>query len=316
MSASSPPHSSLPHHPSPARVLVTTPAAPPTLALVLALGAVWIIWGSTYLGMRIAVAGLPPFLMAGTRFVAASALLLAFLRVRGEAMPSRREWLVAIPVGALLFLIGNGLVVVSEQTLPSSIAAVVCATTPLITSGLTSLRGERPTRVEILGMVLGLAGVALLGIGSPLAGAGMRGLLIVLAPVGWALGSLIARKEKSSGLGSAAPQMMSGGLWMLLASFVFGEHMPEHVPWQSGVAWVYLVVVGSLVGFTAYSWLLRNARPAVAMSYAYVNPIIAVILGAALGGETLGLVTLVATVLIASGIVAAVVLGRRAKSAG
>lgn len=289
------------------------------LRLVVALTTLYLIWGSTYLAMRFAVVGLPPFGMAGTRFVLAGGALLAITRARGDTMPSARAWLVAIPVGALLFLCGNGLVVVAEQTLPSSVAAIVCATTPLVASGLMALRGERPTRVELFGVVLGIAGVALLGIGSPLAVAGWRALLVLLAPVGWAIGSLIARSEaaragaSSRGLGAAGAQMMMGGVWMLLMSLVLGEHLPSELPTASVLAWIYLVVFGSLVGFSAYSWLLAHSRPSVAMSYAYVNPVIAVLLGAALGGEHLGWATLVATVLIGGGVMASVIMGRKPK---
>ncbi len=285
--------------------------------LLVALAAVWLIWGSTYLAMRVAVAALPPFGMAGTRFVLAGAALLVIVRARGERMPTRRAWLVAVPVGALLFLCGNGLVVVAEQTLPSSVAAVVCATTPLVASGLGAFRGERPRRVEVIGMVFGIAGVLLLGIGSPLAGAGLRGLLVLFAPIGWAIGSLVARSESAKtsggGFGAAGAHMIAGGVWLLLMSLVLGEHLPAELAWRSVAAWGYLVVFGSLVGFTAYSWLLANSRPAVAMSYAYVNPVIAVLLGAALGGEALGWATLAATVLIGGGVMAAVVMGRRKK---
>ena len=309
----------LPHPSSPLPLVPPSATAGPRLdvPLVLALGAVWLIWGSTYLAMRVAVAGLPPFGMAGTRFVLAGAALLALVRARGDRLPGWRAWLVAIPVGALLFLCGNGLVVVAEQTLPSSVAAIVCATTPLIASGLQALRGERPKRVEILGMVLGFAGVALLGLGSPLAGAGLRGLLILLAPVGWALGSLIARSESAKesgtgrGLGAAGAHMIAGGVWMLLLSAVLGEHLPAQIVWSSVAAWGYLVVFGSLIGFSAYSWLLAHSRPSTAMSHAYVNPVIAVLLGAALGGESLGWATLVSTVLIGGGVMASVVIGRR-----
>jgi drug/metabolite transporter (DMT)-like permease len=288
--------------------------------LVLALGAVWLIWGSTYLAMRVAVAGLPPFLMAGTRFVLAGAALLVIVRARGETMPGVRAWLIAVPVGALLFLCGNGLVVVAEQTLPSSVAAIVCATTPLIASALAAFRGERPRSAEIVGMVLGIAGVVLLGIGSPLAVAGWRALLVLLAPIGWAIGSLIARSESAKesgaarGLGAAGAHMVMGGVWMLLTSVVLGEHLPKEIAWQSAASWGYLVVFGSLVGFSAYSWLLAHSRPAVAMSYAYVNPVIAVVLGAALGGEQLGWATLGATALIGGGVMASVVLGRKSKA--
>ena len=290
-----------------------------TFRLVVALAAVWLIWGSTYLAMRIAVAQLPPFGMGGARFVLAGSALLVIVRLRGETMPSRRTWLVAVPVGALLFLCGNGLVVMAEQTLPSSVAAIVCATTPLIASALAALRGERPRRVEIIGMMLGIAGVGLLGIGSPLAVGGWRALLVLLAPVGWAIGSLVARAESARagsstrGLGAAGAHMIAGGVWMLLMSTLLGEHMPEHLAWGPVAAWAYLVVFGSLVGFSAYSWLLAHSRPPVAMSYAYVNPVIAVLLGAALGGEHIGWATLGATALIGGGVMAAVVLGRSSK---
>ena len=306
---------------SPLPLMLSSSARPRLdVRLVVALGALYLIWGSTYLAMRVAVAGLPPFGMAGTRFVLAGGALLAITRARGETMPSLRAWLVAVPVGALLFLCGNGLVVVAEQTLPSSVAAVVCATTPLVASGLMALRGERPSRVEIIGMVLGIAGVGLLGLGSPLAVAGWRALLVLLAPIGWAIGSLVARSEAakagpaSRGLGAAAAQMIMGGVWMLLMSLVLGEHLPTELVWGSVLAWVYLLVFGSLVGFSAYSWLLAHSRPAVAMSYAYVNPVIAVLLGAALGGEHLGWATLAATVLIGGGVMAAVVVGRKPKT--
>lgn len=300
---------------------LTLPSARPRLdvRLVVALTALYLIWGSTYLAMRVAVVGLPPFGMAGTRFVLAGGALLAITRARRETMPSLRAWGVAVPVGALLFLCGNGLVVVAEQTLPSSVAAIVCATTPLVASGLMAVRGERPSRAEILGMVLGIAGVALLGIGSPLAVAGWRALLVLLAPIAWAIGSLVARSEAarasgaSRGLGAAGAQMIAGGVWMLLTSLLLGEHMPAELAVRSVLAWGYLVVFGSLVGFSAYSWLLAHSRPAVAMSYAYVNPVIAVLLGAALGGEHLGWATLGATALIGGGVMAAVILGRKPK---
>ncbi|MBX3189562.1 MAG: drug/metabolite exporter YedA [Labilithrix sp.] len=281
--------------------------------LVVALAVVWLVWGSTYLAMRVAVAALPPFLMAGARFVLAGGALLAYVKMRGGDLPNVRAWVFAAPIGALLFLIGNGFVVVAEQTLPSSVAAVVCATTPLVATGFAALRGERPRRVEVAGMALGFGGVVLLGVGSPLATGGGRGLLVVLAPLGWAAGSLLARAV-GGGLGAAAAQMIAGGLWMLAVAAISGERLPAEIVWSSAAAWLYLVVFGSIVGFSAYSWLLCNARPAVAMSYAYVNPVIAVLLGAVLGGERLGWATLGATSLIASGVMVAVVLARRSAS--
>jgi drug/metabolite transporter (DMT)-like permease len=174
-----------------------------------------------------------------------------------------------------------------------------------------ALRGERPRRAELVGMVLGFAGVGVLALGSPLAGAGLEGLVVLLAPVGWALGSTIARRssehQRGGGLSAAATHMLAGGVWMLAASVVFGEELPSHVSAQAAAAWIYLVVPGSLVGFTASMFLLRVARPAVAMSYAYVNPIVAMLVGAVLGAEHVGWAALVSMVLIAAGVMLAVV---------
>lgn len=291
----------------------STPLAPPRTpaAVFFALAALYLVWGSTYLALRIAVEALPPFGMAGARFVLAGAVLLAVVRAKGWSMPTRRQWALAIPLGALLFLVGNGLVVVAEKTIDSSIAAVVCATTPLLASGIGAATGDRPGRGEVIGTVLGVAGVALLALGSPLATSGMRGLYVLLAPVGWAIGSMVARRTGATGFGSAAAQMVAGGAWMLVVSVVSGESLPHALPARAVLAWAYLVALGSLVGFSAYAYLLRTTRPAVAMSYAYVNPIVAVLVGALLGGEHIGGPTIAATALIAAGVMSAVVLRTR-----
>jgi drug/metabolite transporter (DMT)-like permease len=249
--------------------------------------------------------------MAGVRFVLAGVVLLILTRLRGEGWPTRRAWLVAVPAGGLLFLGGNGAVVLAEKTVPSSVAAVVCATTPLIAAAVAMLRGERPGRGDMLGMVLGLAGVVVLGAGAPIIGAGPCEWLVFASPVTFALGSLMVRAQgPGGGLGSAAAQMLMGGAWLLVASVAAGERAPEQV--SSGVlgAWLWLVVFGSLVGFSAYTWLLRNAPPALSMSYAYVNPIVAVLLGVLLGGERLCGASIAATCLIAVGVMSAVLLRR------
>jgi drug/metabolite transporter (DMT)-like permease len=279
------------------------------LRIALALLALYLIWGSTYLAMRVAVDALPPFGQAGARFLVAGIVLLAISRARGETLPSLRTWAVSLPIGALLFGVGNGLVALAERTVPSGIAAVVCATTPLIAASLGAMRGERPSRAETLGMAIGVAGVVVLGLGSPLGSFGVEGLAIVIAPVGFAIGSLWARTEargRSSVLAGTAAQMILGGFCLLAVAVARGEEVPTSVPLPALLAWVHLVVLGSLVGFTAYAWLLRNARPAVAMSYAYVNPIVAVLLGAVMLGEAITWSTVLAGALIVVGVLRSV----------
>jgi drug/metabolite transporter (DMT)-like permease len=274
----------------------------------IALLAVWLFWGGTYLAVRFAVETLPPMGMAGVRFVVAGAILFAIARWRGEPWPARSSWGASAAVGALLFLVGNGSVVLAiRASLQSSLAAVVCATTPLVAAAMLALgRRSTPSRREIAGMVLGLAGVAVLATRSPLAHASPRALVILLAPLGWSAGSLIARAEKNGGLAHAAAQMACGGVFMTFASVVMGERFPEALAFRSVAAWVWLIIFGSILGFSAYAWLLKNTRPAVALSYAYVNPIVAALLGVAIGGEALTGATLGATALIASGVMAVV----------
>ena len=163
----------------------------------------------------------------------------------------------------------------------------------------------------MVGIALGLAGVVVLTGSSAILGAGVRGLLLMVAPVGWALGSVLVRAAgtRATGIAAAAPQMVTGGFAMAVISLAMGEHVP-HLSFTACAAWAYLVVAGSLVGFTAYAWLLRHARPSVAMSYAYVNPLVAVVLGAVLGGEPLGGAALLAAAFIASGVMISVTIGR------
>lgn len=291
--------------------LVPRAAASSFRGVALALAIVWSVWGSTYLAMRVAVSALPPWGMAGTRFLAAGAILLAVARFRGEAWPSRRAWAVAVPTGFLLFFIGNGFVAVAEQSIASGLAAVVCATTPLVSGAMSAFGGDKPSRAEIAGTVLGFAGVAVLAVGSPLSGGGWPAILLLVAPVGFAAGSLLAKKATGGGpFSTTATHMLTGGALMLGASVARGERMPDVVAAPAILAWLYLVVLGSVVAFSAYAWLLRNARTSLAMSHAYVNPLVAVLLGAILCGESLGVVTIVSAVLIASGVIVALRLGR------
>jgi drug/metabolite transporter (DMT)-like permease len=260
-----------------------------TRFVIPALAAVYVIWGSTYLAMRIAVEGLPPFMMASTRFILTGVILLAFLRARGTAWPTRREWLSATPVGTLMFVLGNGTVAVAEKHISSGVAAVVCGTMPLWVAALGRFFGEKTTSREWLALVLGFGGVAVLGFGGELRAEPFSALILFLAPISWALGSLLARKlPLAKGLMSAATQMLTGGAVMAVVSFIAREEVPVNPPMESVIAWAYLAVFGSLVAYSAYTYLLANARPAVATSYAYVNPAIAVAMGVGMGGEHAG----------------------------
>jgi len=278
--------------------------------LVVSLAAVYIIWGSTYLAMRIAVAGLPPLLMAAMRFLVAGSIMLVAARRRGAGLPAPRDWLRMAPVGALLFLGGNGLVALSEQSVSSGGVAVVCATMPLWVGVLGAAVGERPTAREWIALVLGFVGVVVLMGGPTLAGKPLHIAFAIGSPILWACGSLLSRRTKDIGgehasLIGPALQMLTGGAILLAVALVHGERLPADAAASSWLALGYLIVFGSLIGFTAYAWLLRNARPVVATSYAYVNPVLAVLIGAALYGEPLGWTTAVANVLIVGAVMLA-----------
>ncbi len=294
-----------------------SPGARPSLATttMLALFAVYIVWGSTYLVMRIAVETLPPMLMGAARFTIAGAILLVIGRRQHGRWPSGREWRAAAPVGFLMFVCGNGLVAYAEIAVSSGIAAVVVATMPLWMAIFATAYGERPRAREWLGIAFGLAGVVILMSGSELSAEPFSAGVLCLSPLAWALGSTLARRTAlAPGLLSGATQQVTGGVAMLAVGLMRGERWPATMTFDAWWTLIYLIVFGSLIAFSAYAWLLRNTRPAVATSYAFVNPPLAVLLGAALGAETIGASTWFATPVI----VVAVVLvlgGARAKKA-
>ncbi|HEY4245175.1 MAG TPA: EamA family transporter [Kofleriaceae bacterium] len=271
--------------------------------LLASLAAVYIIWGSTYLAMRYAVAEIPPFLVSAGRYSLAGAVLFAVGVRRGKVWPSARAWRRAAPVGVFLFVGGNGLVGIAEQSVPSGGAAVVCATMPLWVGLMTSLRrgSEAPTRREWGTLVLGFIGVVVLMGGPSLAGKPIHVVAILAAPICWGFGSLLARNAKTEPgdpLLAPALQMLTGGAACMVAALLHGDSFRIHASSHAWTAFAYLFVAGSLVGVTAYNYLLRTARPVVATSYAFVNPILAVLIGAALSHEPLGWTTVVANVLI------------------
>ena len=274
--------------------------------LVLSLAAVYVIWSSTYLVMRIVVQELPPLLTASLRFSVAGVVMLAIARHRGSPWPTARQWLRAVPLGGLMFVGGNGFVSMAEQSVSSGGAAVVCATMPLWVGVLGAFGGERPSLREWASLALGFIGVLVLMGGPSLAGRPEHIALVILSPICWATGSLLARRLPSPGaLMGPATQMLSGGVLLFAIGAIKGERVPAHASTSAWLALAYLCVFGSLVAFTAYNWLLRNARAVVATSYAYVNPILAVLIAAALYAEPLGATTVVANLLIVGAVMLA-----------
>lgn len=248
-----------------------------------ALLAVWTIWSSTYYALKIVVADAPAMLSSGLRFGLAGLALLVIGLMRGEAKPTLKEIVHAAPAGIFLFAGGNGLLALAERTASSGAGALACALAPVWAALLSLFWGERPTRRQWVGFVLGFAGVAILCGGGTLPDRTAPALLAI-APVFWASGTVLSRHYPSR----ASLQLLVGGLSMFVFGFATGEDVPTHVGLPAILGWVYLVVFGSMVGFTAYAYLVRNASTTVAMSYAYVNPLVAVLLGAVLGGEHVG----------------------------
>jgi drug/metabolite transporter (DMT)-like permease len=256
-------------------------------AVLLSLAAVYVIWGSTYFAIRVAVAVWPPLLLVGTRFIVAGLILFVFLRLRGAALPTRRQWLHAAVVGLLLLGGGNGFVTVAEQWVSSSLAAAVVATAPLWVALLSGLSGQWPARLEWLGIVVGFAGVVLLNLEGEMRANPLGALALVAAPLCWALGSVLSRRlQLPTGAMGTAAEMLTSGVILTAGGLLRGERLAAVTAPALG-AWLYLVIFGSLVAFSAYMYLIRNVRPALALSYAYVNPVVAVGLGMALGGEAL-----------------------------
>jgi drug/metabolite transporter (DMT)-like permease len=271
------------------------------LLLALSFLAVSVIWGSTYLGIRIALESFPPFFIGAARFLVAGAVLLIVAVARGEKLPSAVEWRSAAATGALFFVVGNGLVNLAERSVSSGLASVLVAMMPLWATLFSRFFGDRVSRDEAAGVALGLVGVSVMNAGGELRASPAGAACALLAPMGWALGSIASKRMPlpKDVVTRTGAQMLTGGGAMLVLSTALGEHLGTPTS-RAALALAYLAVFGSLVGFSAYSYLLANARTSVATSYAYVNPVIAVALGIALAGERLDL---------ASALGAAIVLG-------
>jgi drug/metabolite transporter (DMT)-like permease len=281
----------------------------------IALLALYIVWGSTYLAIRFAVETIPPFFMAGTRFLVSGAILFIWRRAAGDAMPTRRQWRSTAIVGIFLLLGGNGLVSFAEQYVPSGIAALIIGSMPMWLVMIEAMRpnGAKPGWLAILGLVIGFGGIFLLVGPAELTGAGHTlnplgvGTLLVAAFL-WSLGSIYSRNADmpDSSLMATGAEMLTGSLAIFLVSGLTGEWKGfsfSEVTRSSWLGLLYLITIGSLIGFVSYIWLLKHAPVSLVATYAYVNPLVAVFLGAWLAGETLNARILVAGIVIIGSVV-------------
>ncbi len=284
---------------------------PPVTTLAAAFAAVYIIWGSTYLAIRFAIETIPPYTMAGVRFLFAGIVLFAWTSWSGAKRPTLPQWRSALIVGTLLLVTGNGLLTWAEQFVASGVAALIVATVPLWMVLLEALRrgGSRPTALVSAGLLLGLAGIAILIGPSELGGAPVHLLgaaVIFAAAFSWALGSIYSRNapQVSSTLQNVGMQMLLGGVILLCVGLAFGERIdPSAISARSAWSLIFLSVVGGIVSYSAYVWLLKVSTPAKVSTYAYVNPVVAVFLGWALAGEALGPRVLLASIAVVSAVV-------------
>jgi drug/metabolite transporter (DMT)-like permease len=280
------------------------PGGDPRLLIPLGLCALYVIWGSTYLGIRIALESYPPFLLAGLRFLCAGVALYSFLRWRGLAPPSALQWRNAAFTGLLLLGFGNGLVCFAEQRVSSGIAAVAVASMPLFAALFSGMYGQWPNRRESIGLAIGFAGVIVLNLGSSLSGSRLGALALLTAAMCWAFGSAWSRRQDMpAGPMNTAAQMLCASVALLVVGFASGEHLPAHPAVHATLALVYLAVFGSIIAFSAYLYVLKHARPALTTSYAYVNPPVAVLIGVLLAGEHVGPWDLAGMAVILAGVV-------------
>jgi drug/metabolite transporter (DMT)-like permease len=288
--------------------------------LILALSATYLIWGSTYLAMALVVREIPPFLQGSMRFTFAGSILLLLALRRGATFPPAREWLRIAPIGALMFVGGNAFVAIGTQTVTSGGAAIVCAMMPLWVGVLgAASRTDRPTAREWFSLLLGFAGVIVLMGGPSLAGKPEHVAILMCAPIAWAIGSVMQRRLPATPTTNdsfmlPAVQMLTGGVMLGLLGAVSGERIAIDTSSGAWLGLLYLTIAGSLIGFSSYSWLLRNSRPVIATSYSYVNPIIAVMIGSAISNEPLGVTTFVANAMIVVAVILALRNGAKRKA--
>lgn len=289
-------------------------ARPSRAATLLAFATIYLVWGSTFLAIRVGVREVPPFLLAALRFLVAGAALYLWMLARGERAPTARQWASAFTLAFLIFVLDYGLLFWAEQRVPSGIAAVMMATIPVFMAlfEIAILRTQSLTMRLGLALFIGIAGVGVLVSnslhlgGAPIDRAGAAALLV--ASVSWSLSSSLTRKLElpPSKVMSSGAQMLAGGILLLLTASLLGELRGFHPAAVSSGAWLslaYLIVAGSILAFTAYVWLIHHESPTKVGTYAYVNPVVAVLVGHYLGGESLDLRTIAGTLLVLAGVI-------------
>jgi len=283
--------------------------------LVGCLLATWLIWGSTYLVIRFALVSFPPFFQMGSRFIVAGGLLLIYTRHRGEPWPTLIQWRNALIVGALMLGGGMGLTAYAEQTVASGLVVVFIAVVPALTTLVALPFGIRPSRTEVTGIALALIGVLWLARGHGFAGS-LQGLLAMCgATLGWSVGSVLSRHRLPLAAGSTGycSEMICGGALLLVISSMLHEQLSWPPQTLAFAAWLYLVVFGSLIAFTAYMTLLRHTRLAVSTSYSFVNPLVALFLGVTLGKESVAAQEWYAATVVLLGVLV-LLLGKQSKA--
>lgn len=273
------------------------------LLIALALFCTYFIWGSTYLAIRFGIESFPPFLMAGLRFALAGAILFGIMRFVGKPFPSLAEWRSAAIMGVLLLALGNGTVTFVQQTVSSSVAALSMATAPLWMAIFSMIWGHHPSRREWQGILIGMAGLVMLNLGGSLYGSLLSAALLVFAAASWSFGSVWGRHlPMPGGMMSSATQMLAGGGVLLAVSAIQGEAWPQVISTRSWLAFLFMVIFGSMVAFSAYQYLLKTVRPLVASSNTFVNPMVAFVLGIWLADETVTPMEYAALAVILSGV--------------
>lgn len=273
------------------------------LLVALALLALYFIWGSTFLAMKFAIESFPPFMMAAIRFSIAGALLYGLLRLCGTAAPNWRQWLGATAVGTLLLSVGNAGVAFAEQTVSSGVAALAIATVPLWMALFSGLWGQWPTSREWTGILVGTVGVVVLSMGGSLQASPWGAFLLLLAAASWAFGSVWGKRlPMPDGAMASATQMFAGGIVLVVFSLLGGERWPQEASAKSIWSIIYLIIFGSFIAYSAYLFLLKAVRPALATSYAFVNPVVAMFLGVWLANEAIGRNEYVALMIIIVGV--------------